>query len=531
MQSNLSSGATFLKIDHDNYRKSYTDACRRCHHGRNAPAFHDILNPAALSFLADLHRRYDRSRIELLKRRAVRQNSLQAREWPDFLSETNDIRAADWRIREIPHDLQVRRVEIVGPVDLKTIVKALNSGAKTFIADFEDATSPTFRNIVEGQINLKDRWAGNLDTLKQDPATLIVRPRGWHMPEKHIVVDGAPMAGAFVDFGLYAFHNARTIWKAGATPAFYLPKLESHLEARLWRDVLAYTEFALGLPHGSLKATVLIETLPAAFEMDEILYELRDHIIGLSCGGWDAIFSTIKRVGKHARLLTPDRSAMVMSKAFLHAWSLLLIKTCHRRGAFAMGGMAAQILGKSDTVANEAAFAQVRCEIEREVGDGHDGTWVAHPDLVPVAIEVFDQLMPTPNQLHRLRGDITVRREEMLGVHVGVRTEAGLRENIRSVCNTWSHGCGDEERCRCTTIWKMRRWPRSAARRHGSGCTTERPWMTVGWSPAPWSRSSSPTRWRSFVRRSARTLLTPASSPRPATCSSRCRSTTSARSS
>ena len=395
------------------------------------PRFDEVLTPAALNFLADLHRRYDRSRIELLKIRVLRHKAFEKRSLPNFLPETKDIRTAEWRIRDIPADLQDRRVEITGPADRSTIASALNSDAKTFIADFEDATSPTFQNVVEGQIALKDRWSGTLGALPADPPALIVRPRGWHMPEAHILVDGKPMAGAFVDFGLYAFHNARAIWKACATPAFYLPKLESHLEARLWRDVLSHTESALGLPHGSFKATVLIETLAAAFEMDEILYELRDHAAGLSCGGWDIIFSAIKRLGKHQRFITPDRSAMVMSKAFLRAISLLLIQTCHRRGALAIGGLSAEIPADDDPLANEAAFAKVRAGKEREAGDGHDGTWVAHPALVPAAMEVFDRLAPAPNQLHRLREDVTVTRHDMLAIHEGRRTEAGLRENIR----------------------------------------------------------------------------------------------------
>ncbi|WKW50425.1 malate synthase A [Rhodomicrobium lacus] len=424
-------------------------------HGAMRPRFDEILTPAALTFLADLHRRFDKSRVELLKLRAERQKHFDAGEWPDFLPDTRNIRSGDWRIRNIPADLQDRRVEITGPTDRKMIVNALNSGAKTFMADFEDATSPTFQNVIDGQINLKDRWAGRLDftdfgtgkryELKPNPAVLIVRPRGWHLPEDHIVVDGKAIAGAFVDFGLYAFHNARAIVAAGATPAFYLPKLESHLEARLWRDVLAHAEAALGIPYGSFKATVLIETLPAAFEMDEILYELRDHIVGLNCGRWDYIFSYIKRLGKNRRFLTPDRSAMVMGSAFLRAYSLLLIKTCHRRGAFAMGGMAAQIPVKNDPAANETAFAKVRADKEREASDGHDGTWVAHPDLVPVAMEVFNRLMPTPNQLHVSRENVVVTREQMLGVHEGSRTEAGLRENIRvgvQYIEAWLRGRG-----------------------------------------------------------------------------------------
>ncbi|HLJ69911.1 MAG TPA: malate synthase A [Roseiarcus sp.] len=415
----------------------------------------EILTPAALAFLADLHRRFDKRRRELLARRAERQKLFDAGETPDFLPETRDIRESDWRVAPIPADLLDRRVEITGPVDRKMIVNALNSGAKVFMADFEDATSPSFANMIEGQINLKDRWDGKIDfvdptsgkayKLAAKPAVLMVRPRGWHLPERHLTVDGEVMSGALFDFGLYVLHNAKAQMAQGATPAFYLPKMESHLEARLWNDVFTFAEERLAIPKGTFKATVLIETLPAAFEMDEILYELRDHMAGLNCGRWDYIFSFIKRLGKNARFLTPDRARMVMGEAFLAAYSLLLIKTCHRRGAFAMGGMAAQIPVKGDAAANEVAFAKVRADKEREATNGHDGTWVAHPDLVPVAAEVFDRVMPQPNQIDRLREDVTVSREDMLRVHEGQRTEAGLRENIRvgvQYIEAWLRGRG-----------------------------------------------------------------------------------------
>ncbi|MDJ1157912.1 malate synthase A [Chelatococcus sp. SYSU_G07232] len=423
--------------------------------GKSGARFEEILSPAALAFLADLHRRFDATRRRLLALRAERQKRFDAGEMPDFLAETKHVREGDWRVAPIPADLLDRRVEITGPVDRKMIINALNSGAKVFMADFEDASSPTWANMVEGQINLKDRWHCSLDftdpasgkhyALSTKPAVLMVRPRGWHLLEEHLHIDGEPIAGALFDFGLYAFHNAKAIVARGATPAFYLPKMESHLEARLWNDVFAHTQEALGLPRGTFKATVLIETLPAAFEMDEILYELRDHMAGLNCGRWDYIFSFIKRLGKNKAFLTPDRSAMVMGKAFLRAYSLLLIKTCHRRGAFAMGGMAAQIPVKNDTAANEVAFAKVRADKEREAGDGHDGTWVAHPDLVPVAMEVFDRLMPSQNQVNNLREDVEVTREQLLQVHEGVRTEAGLRENIRvgvQYIEAWLRGRG-----------------------------------------------------------------------------------------
>ena len=415
----------------------------------------EILTPEALRFLADLHRRFDARRLELLAARDVRQQRFDAGETPDFLAETADIRAGEWRVAPIPADLLDRRVEITGPVDRKMIINALNSGAKVFMADFEDATSPVWDNLIEGQVNLKDRWSGALDftdansgkhyALGDRPAVLLVRPRGWHLPEKHLLIDGAPISGGLFDLGLYLFHNAKAAIAAGSGPYFYLPKMESRLEARLWNDVFVYAQETLGVPQGTIKVTVLIETLPAAFEMDEILYELRAHIAGLNCGRWDYIFSFIKRLRAHPEALTPDRAKMTMGEAFLRAYSELLIKTCHRRGAFAMGGMAAQIPVKGDQAANEAAFAKVRADKEREANAGHDGTWVAHPDLVAVAMEVIDRVMPGSNQLSRLREDVTVGREQLLKVHEGARTEHGLRENIRvgvQYIEAWLRGRG-----------------------------------------------------------------------------------------
>jgi malate synthase len=415
----------------------------------------EILTPQALEFLAELHRRFNARRLSLLAARAERQTGFDAGETPDFLEGTRAVREGDWRVAPIPADLLDRRVEITGPVDRKMIINALNSGAKVFMADFEDASSPTWANMVEGQVNLRDRWAGTIgftDTatgktyaLKDDPAVLMVRPRGWHLPERHVTVDGERMSGSLFDFGLYFFHNAKATLAAGTGPYFYLPKMESHLEARLWNDVFVYAQQALGVPNGTIKVTVLIETLPAAFEMDEILYELRDHMAGLNCGRWDYIFSYIKRLGRHPEALTPDRAMMGMGSAFLAAYSLKLIQTCHRRGAFAMGGMAAQIPVKGDPAANEAAFAKVRADKEREATNGHDGTWVAHPDLVPIAMEVFDRVMPQPNQLDRLREDVNVSRADLLKVHEGQRTEAGLRENIRvgvQYIEAWLRGRG-----------------------------------------------------------------------------------------
>ena len=419
------------------------------------PGADEILSPPALAFLADLHRRFDARRRELLARRAERQTRFDAGELPDFLIETRAIREGGWKVAPIPADLTDRRVEITGPVDRKMIVNALNSGAKVFMADFEDASSPAFANMIEGQANLLDLWNGRIDftdattgklyAVKPNPAALMVRPRGWHLDERHLLVDGQPMSGSLFDFGLYVFHSAGLQKARGSTPAFYLHKLESHLEARLWNDVFAHAEQALGVANGTFKATVLIETLPAAFEMDEILFELKDHIVGLNCGRWDYIFSFTKRLGENPAFLTPDRAAMTMGKAFLAAYSLLLIKTCHRRGAFAMGGMAAQIPIKGDPKANEAAFAKVRADKEREAGNGHDGTWVAHPDLVPVAQEIFDRLMPQANQLSVLRDDVTVTSADMIKLHDGARTENGLREDIRvgvQYLEAWLRGRG-----------------------------------------------------------------------------------------
>ena len=423
--------------------------------GKIGDRYAEVLTPDALAFVADLHRRFNETRKRLLALRAERQKRFDAGETPDFLSETRHVRDGDWTVAPIPADLQDRRVEITGPVDRKMIVNALNSGAKVFMADFEDASSPVWSNMVEGQLNLKDRWANRIDftdpgngkdyKLKDKPAVLIIRPRGWHLPERHIEIDGEQASGSLVDFGLYVFHNAKAALAAGSGPYFYIPKLESHLEARLWNDVFLAAQNALGLKTGTIKATVLIETLPAAFEMDEILYELREHIAGLNCGRWDYIFSFIKKLARNADYVLPDRSQVVMSKAFLRAYSLLLIKTCHKRGAFAMGGMAAQIPVKNNPEANAAAFAKVKADKEREAGDGHDGTWVAHPDLVPVAMEVFDRLMPQANQLDKKRDDVEVGREDLLEVHQGTRTEEGFRENIRvgvQYIEAWLRGRG-----------------------------------------------------------------------------------------
>jgi malate synthase len=419
------------------------------------PRFDEILTKEALGFVAELHKKFEKKRAELIDARTKRQSRFDKGELPDFLNETRKVRESDWKIGKLPKDLIDRRVEITGPVDRKMVVNALNSGAEVFMADFEDACSPSWQNLIEGQINLKDRWDGKIDftdsqtgkeyKLGSKLATLVVRPRGWHLMEDHVTVGGKPVSGALFDFALYFFHCAKRAKEAGSGPYFYLPKIESHQEARLWNDVFVFAQRKMKMPKGTIKATVLIETLPAAFEMDEILYELREHIAGLNCGRWDYIFSFIKRLGKNKRFLTPDRGVMTMDRAFLRAYSLLLIRTCHRRGAFAMGGMAAQIPVRGDAVKNEAAFTKVRQDKEREAGDGHDGTWVAHPDLVPIASEVFNRLMKTPNQLDKLRRDVQVTRDQMLEMHSGERTEDGLRQNIRvgiQYIEAWLRGRG-----------------------------------------------------------------------------------------
>jgi len=426
--------------------------------GRMGPRYGEVLTAAALAFLAELHRRFEGKRRELLAGRAARQKRFDAGELPDFLAETKHIRDDDsWRVAPIPADLTDRRVEITGPVDRKMIVNALNSGATHYMADFEDANSPTWANNIEGQINLKDRWAGKIDftdarTKKRyavgpKPAVLIVRPRGWHLPEAHLTVDGAPISGALFDFGLYIFHNAKALLAQGTGPYFYLPKLENRREARLWNDVFLFAQEQLGLPARSIKATVLVETLPAAFEMDEILWELREHIAGMNAGRWDFIFSFIKTFAKSSdpRFVLPDRSQVVMGEAFLGAYAAILVRTCHRRGAFAMGGMAAQIPIKNNPEANEAAFAKVRADKEREVREGYDGTWVAHPDLVPIAKEVFDRMMPQPNQVSRVRLHVNVLRDDLLKIHQGTKTDAGFRLNIRvgvQYIEAWLRGRG-----------------------------------------------------------------------------------------
>ncbi len=398
----------------------------------------EVLTDAALEFLMELHERFDGRRRDLLKAREERQARFDAGELPDFPDDTRDIREAEWTVGSIPSDLLDRRVEITGPTNAKMVINALNSGAKVFMADFEDATSPVWDELIQGQVNLGNYWQGRLHHTDPDsgkhyavgdnPAVLMVRPRGWHLPEEHVTVNGEQVSGALFDFALYLWHNARAALAKGSGPYFYLPKLESRHEAALWSDVFAFAEAKLRLERGTIKATVLIETLPAAFEMDEILYALRENIVGLNCGRWDYIFSYIKRLGRSPDRLTPDRALMTMNKAFLAAYSLRLVATCHRRGACAMGGMSAFIPVKGDEAANAGALEKVRADKLREVGNGHDGTWVAHPALVPVAAEVFASV--APNQLSKMPEHIP-GRDEMLDLHEGIRTEAGARENIR----------------------------------------------------------------------------------------------------
>ncbi|PQD93659.1 malate synthase A [Pradoshia eiseniae] len=423
-------------------------------HGKMEQGFEEILTPKALEFIEQLERHFGPRRKDLLEKRAERQKEIDAGKLPDFLKETEHIRSSDWTIASLPKDLEDRRVEITGPVERKMVINALNSGAKCFMADFEDANSPTWNNNIEGHINLRDAINrtisftnpnGKQYSLKEETATLIVRPRGFHLEEKNITLDDKPISGGLMDFGLFFFHNAKTLLANGSGPYFYLPKIESHHEARLWNDVFVYAQNHLGIPHGSIKATVLIETILAAFEMDEILYELKDHSAGLNCGRWDYIFSYLKKFRNHDSIILPDRSVVTMAVPFMTAYSLLAIQTCHKRNAPAIGGMAAQIPVKNDEKANDEAFAKVRADKEREARNGHDGTWVAHPALVPVAKEVFDEYMPTPNQIHKKREDVSVKAEDLLEVPEGSITEQGVRTNINvgiQYIESWLNGRG-----------------------------------------------------------------------------------------
>jgi malate synthase len=417
--------------------------------------FSEILLPEALKLVAKLHRTFNGRRKELLERRNRRQADLDNGKTPDFLPETAQIRGDDWKVAPIPKDITDRRVEITGPTDRKMVINALNSGAKVFMADFEDANAPTWHNMVDGHINLRDAVRRTIEfqspegkayRLKDQVAVLFVRPRGWHLVEKHLLVDGEPVVGGLFDFGLYLFHNAKELLSRDSGPYFYLPKMESHLEARLWNDVFNLAQDEIGIPRGSIRATVLIETILAAFEMDEILYELRDHSAGLNCGRWDYIFSCIKRFRNKPDFILADRALVTMTTHFMHSYSLLCIKTCHRRGIHAMGGMAAQIPIKNDEKANAEAFAKVKTDKEREASDGHDGTWVAHPGLVPVALEAFDAVMKSPNQIDRKREDVRVTAQDLLrfGPEKPI-TEKGLRTNISvgvQYLEAWLRGSG-----------------------------------------------------------------------------------------
>ncbi len=420
-----------------------------------SPEMAEILTPDALALVAALHRAFEPRRRELLEARVARAARLDAGELPDFLPETKAIRDdPSWRVAPAPADLQDRRAEITGPVDRKMIINALNSGAKVFMADFEDSNTPTWENTIQGQINLRDAVDGTITlssggkdyALGENLATLLVRPRGWHLLEKHVLVDGEPVSAGIFDFALYMFHNAQKLLDNGSGPYFYLPKMESHLEARLWNDIIVMTQDQIGIPQGSVRATVLIETILAAFEMEEILYELRDHSAGLNCGRWDYIFSVIKKFRSRPDFVLADRALVTMTTHFMNSYSLLAIKTCHRRGAHAIGGMAAQIPIKNDPVANEEALAKVRADKEREANNGHDGTWVAHPGLVPIAVEAFDAVMPGPNQLDRLRDDVEITAKDLMTfVPEGPITEAGLRLNISvgvQYLGAWLNGIG-----------------------------------------------------------------------------------------
>ncbi|MCB1055914.1 MAG: malate synthase A, partial [Acidobacteria bacterium] len=415
-----------------------------------------VLDQTALDFVADLHRRFDGRRRQLLERRRQRARAIDDGEQPGFLDETRGVREGDWRVAPAPVDLDDRRVEITGPVDRKMMINALNSGAKVFMADFEDSLSPTWANVVEGQVNLMDAIRRTLEftspegkeyRLAERVATLLVRPRGWHLVEKHLLIDGEPISASLFDFGLYFFHNARELMARGSGPYFYLPKMESHLEARLWNDVFLHAQERLGIPRGTVRATVLVETLLAAFEMDEILYELREHAAGLNAGRWDYIFSAIRNF-RHRDFYLPDRAQVTMTVPFMHAYAELLVRTCHRRGAHAIGGMAAFIPSRRDAEVNRVALAKVREDKEREANAGSDGTWVAHPDLVPVVLEIFDRVLgDRPNQKEKLREDVHVTAAELADFEIpgSTVTEGGVRTNVDvalQYIDQWLQGTG-----------------------------------------------------------------------------------------
>lgn len=425
--------------------------------GKVTPEFQEVLTPEALRFIADLHREFNPTRVSLLKRRDEIQAAIDAGEMPDFPKETADVRRGDWKVASAPADLSDRRVEITGPVDRRMMINAFNSGAKVFMADFEDALSPTWTNLIEGHLNLKDAVRRTLTftspegkqyKLNDTIATLIVRPRGWHLAEDHVLVDGEPISGSLFDLGLFFFHNAKETLARGSGPYFYLPKIENYLEARLWNDVFNHAQDALDIPRGSVRATVLIETVLAAFDMEEILYELRDHGCSLNAGRWDYIFSIIKKFRKRADVVLPDRAQVTMTVPFMRAYTELLVKTCHSREAHAIGGMAAFIPSRRDPTVNEVAIPRVREDKQRESGDGFDGTWVAHPDLVGVATEEFDKVLKDrPNQLERLREEVRVQARQLSDFRVpgGTVTEAGVRNNISvalQYIDNWLSGLG-----------------------------------------------------------------------------------------
>jgi malate synthase len=415
----------------------------------------EILTKEALKFLSELHKKFNKTRLTLISDRKNRQSEIDKGVMPYFLPETEYVRNSDWKVAPIPEDLQDRRVEITGPVSRKMIINALNSGAKTFMADFEDSNSPNWNNVIDGQQNLKDAvdgsivyihpTSGKVYSLNEETAVLLVRPRAWHLNERHLLENGEEMSGALVDFGLYFFHNVKTLLNKGTAPYFYLPKMESHLEARLWNEVFVFAQDYMSVPQKTIKATVLIETIMAAFEMDEILYELRDHSAGLNCGRWDYIFSFIKRFRLHSEFLLSDRDLVGMTSPFMKNYSLLLIKTCHKRGASAIGGMAAQIPIKNDERANRAALDKVVEDKLREVKNGHDGTWVAHPALVSVAQKVFDSVMPAKNQIEVLRSDVSISASDLLEIPTLQISERGVRKNINVgilYLNAWLMGNG-----------------------------------------------------------------------------------------
>ena len=419
------------------------------------PGQDEILTQDALAFIVGLERKFSAERHRLLAEREEVQAWLDAGNKPAFPAETQKIRDDDWTVAPLPADILDRRVEITGPVDRKMIINALNSGAHVFMADFEDSSTPLWSNLIDGQVNLRDAIAGTISytdptsgkgyRLAPKTAVLFVRPRGWHLPEAHLVVDGKPMSGSLFDFGLYFFHNAKALLTKGSGPYFYLPKLESRFEARLWNEVFLHAQAELGLPAGTIKATVLIETVLASFEMDEILWELKQHSAGLNCGRCDYIFSFIKKFANDPAAVLPDRAQVTMTTHFLRSYSQRVIQVCHRRNVHAMGGMAAQIPIKNDPAANDAAMAKVKADKEREAGDGHDGTWVAHPGLVPVAREVFDRLMPGPNQIDKKRTDVHVTAADLVQIPDGTKTEAGLRQNIAvgiGYIEAWLRGIG-----------------------------------------------------------------------------------------